>query len=222
MNHTKISLVFITTVTALFFSGCATMNTIKPQSSSKKARVIFEVPANVELSNVNTALKNAVGRRSSSFQDNENFVPEVLPDTAGAPVNKEVIGGGLIALAGGNPMIASMNTDVTGATYSIKGSEQIGTPFNKKQMAYIGAVYPSKNVTKIYLLVYYEEGSDGIIGALAKAGADTIVGADGALPFTLFIQEEFLKNLPSAKVVSATPQELNNYKLNSINQVEKK
>jgi hypothetical protein len=221
MNNAKISMVLVSTV-AILFSGCVGLNSIKPQSSSKKARIIFEVPSSVDLNTVNSALKNAIASRSTSFQDNENFVPEVLPDVAGAPVNKEVIGGGLIALAGGNPTIASMNTDISGATYSIKGTEEIGTPFNKKQMAYIGAVYPSKNITKVYLLVYYQEGSDGVIGALAKAGSDAIVGADGALPFTLQIEEKFLQNLTSAKVVSATPQELNTLKLNSINQVEKK
>jgi hypothetical protein len=198
------------------------MNTMKPQTSSKKARIIFEVPGNVELSTVNAALKNAIASRSSSMQDNENFIPEILPDTAGAPGSKDVIGGGLMALAGNNPMIMSMNTDVSGSTYSIKGNKEVGTTFNKLQLAYIGAVYPSKNVTKVYLLVFYEEGSDGMLGALAKAAENAIVGADGALAFTIAIKENFMQSIPGAKISSITPQELNNYKLNAINQVEKR
>ncbi|MDD5053576.1 MAG: hypothetical protein PHO27_12645 [Sulfuricurvum sp.] len=219
---TIVKIIAATLAGIFMMSGCATMNTMKPQSSSKKARIIFEVPANVELSSVNTALKNAIATRSSSLQDNENFIPDVLPDTAGAPASKEIIGGGLMALAGGNPMIASMNTDVSGATYTIKGNKEVGTPFNKLQMAYIGAVYPSKNVTKVYLLVFYEDGNDGMLGALSKATENAIVGGDGALAFTLAIKENFMNAIPSAKITSITPQELNMYKLNAINQMEKK
>lgn len=222
MFSTKFNMALLATVSAVLFSGCVTMNTMKPQTSSKKARIIFEVPGNVELSTVNAALKNAIASRSSSMQDNENFIPEVLPDTAGAPGSKEVIGGGLMALAGNNPMIMSMNTDVSGATYSIKGNKEVGSPFNKLQLAYIGAVYPSKNVTKVYLLVFYQEGSDGMLGALAKATENAIVGADGALAFTIAIKENFMQSIPGAKISSITPQELNNYKLNAINQVEKR
>lgn len=200
------------------FAGCAAS---KPQTSAKKARVVIDVPAKFDVETVKNALREAVAYRSDGFQETEEFIPDILPNEPGAPQIKSVFGGGITALAGGNPQFEALSTNTSDAYYTIRGLEDFGTFYNRKQMAYIGALYLSKEVHRVYLYIYYQEGSSGIIGALTKAAADQIAGAKGAIPFILQVKEKFLALVPEAQVVSAIPNELKDLKLNSINRVEK-
>ena len=193
----------------------------KPQTSAKKARVVIDVPVKFDVETVKNALKEAVAYRSDGFQETEGFPPDMLPNEPGAPQIKPVFGGGMAALAGGNPQFEALNTNTSDAYYTIRGLEEYGGFYNKKQMAYIGAVYLAKEVSRVYLYVYYQEGSSGITGALTKAITDQLAGSKGAIPFVVQIKEKFLALVPEAQVVSAMPSELKDLKLTSINRVEK-
>ena len=204
-----------TTVVAVVFllSGCSSMT---PHTTSKKARVVFEVPADVDIKKVENALREAVAYRSESFKEREDFLPETLPEKPAAP-RKNNMFGSMAAIGGGNPKFEMMQYDVSNAYYSIKGEEDISTPFHSKVMAYVGALYPSKKFYRVYLVVFYEEGSEGVQGALTKMTADALIGSEGAIPFIVQVKEKFLSELPEAKVVQASPKEIADLKLNLMN-----
>jgi hypothetical protein len=197
--------------------GCVST---KPQTSSKKARVVIDVPVSVDAERVKNALKEAVAYRSDGFQEIEGFPPDIIPTEPGSPQTKPVFGGGLAALAGGNPQFEALNTNTSDAYYTIRGQEMFGSFYNKKQMSYVGSIYSAKEVNRVYLYVFYQEGSSGITGALTKAVVDQMAGAKGAIPFVVQIKERFLASVPEAAIVSTVPSELKDLKLTSINRVE--
>ena len=206
-------------ITLLLLTGCSsTYNFTKPQQSSKKARVIIDVPASVSIDTVKAALRDAIAYRSESFKENEDFLPAKLPDEAGHPVKNNAFGS-LAAMGAGNPNMESMTYDTSKAYYFIKGKEDMSTPFHTKEMAYVGALYPAKTYSRIYLVIFYEEGSEGIGGAITKATNDILVGEEGAIPFIVQIKEKFLSLVPEAEIVSTSPSEIKKLKLDIFNTV---
>ncbi len=207
----------VSSVIILVFTGCSAMyNVTKPQQSSKKARVIIDVPSSVDINQIKDALREAIAYRSESFKENENFLPEELPEKAGHPTKNNAFGS-LAALGAGNPNMESMTYDTSNSYYFIKGKEDMSTPFTTKEMAYVGALYPAKTYNRIYLVIFYQEGSEGISGAITKATADMLIGAKGAIPFIVQVKEKFLSLMPEANVVSTSPSEIKNLKLDIFN-----
>jgi len=205
----------------LFFNGCSSMNAIKDQQSSKKARVVIDIPSDVPLEKVKQALHEAIAYRSQSFKENENFLPDTLPDEADHPKRNNTFNS-LSAFAGGSPKFESMAYDTSNAYYYIKGEEELNGLFHSKEMSYVGALYLAKSYYRVYLVVFYQEGSEGINGAISKMTANALIGAEGALPFIIQVKEKFLSIVPESKVISSTPPEIKEYRLNDMNLLSKK
>lgn len=214
-------------VLMIALSGCggvtSALNATKNQQSSEKAMVVFDIPVETDLAIVKKGLKEAIAYRSQSFQEKTNFLPAELPNVPLAPDfnGPTMFSGGLMNMAAGNPMIEMMKTNVTNSYYSLSGNEEFGSVYAKKTMAYVGALYPSKQITRVYLIVYFQEGTNGITGAIAKAMADGIVGQKGAIPFMLQVKEKFLEHVPGSFIIDVQPAELSQYGLTKINRVEK-
>lgn len=208
-------------------SGCggitSALNATKNQQSSEKAMVVFDIPVETDLATVKKGLKEAIAYRSQSFQEKTNFLPASLPDVPLAPDfnGPTMFSSGLMNMAAGNPSMEMMKTNVTNSYYSLSGTEEFGSIYAKKTMAYVGALYPSKQITRVYLIVYYQEGTSGITGAIAKAMADGIVGQKGAIPFMLQVKEKFLEFVPGSFIIDVQPEELSQYGLTKMNRVEK-
>lgn len=218
-------LIFLALISfALVGCGTSIMNATKSQQSSEKALVIIDVPTTTSLIDVKKALKEAIAHRSQSFQEKTNFLPSDLPEKPAEPNfnGKTIFGRGLMAMAAGNPQFEMMRTDVTNSYYNLSGTEEFGSVFAKKMMAYIGALYPAKSINRVYLVVYFQEGTSGITGNIAKAVADSIVGAKGAIPFMLQVKEKFLEYIPEGKIVGVQPIELNDVVLTKFNTVTTK
>jgi hypothetical protein len=208
---------------AVSVSGCVTgaLNATKTQQSSEKAMVIIDIPSSTDLASVKKGLREAIAYRSKSFRENTNFLPSELPANPLEPNfnGKTIFSGGLMNMAAGNPSIEMMKTDVTNSYYYLSGTEDLGNYFARKSMAYVGALYPAKDISRVYLVVYFQEGTSGIQGALTKAMADSIIGGKGAIPFMLQVKEKFLDNVPAGKVVKVQPIELNDVMLTRFNTV---
>lgn len=207
----------VASIALLLLSGCSSMyNVTKTQQSSKKARVIIDIPSDVDIAKVKIALREAIAYRSESFKENENFLPEVLPEKAGHP-SKNNSFGSLAAFGAGNPQMESMTYDTSSSYYYIKGEEDMSTPFNDKVIAYIGALYPAQTYNRVYLVIFYQEGSEGISGAITKATADMLTGSKGAIPFIVQVKEKFLSLVPEATVIQTSPAEIKALKLDMLN-----
>jgi len=194
----KLSLVL---AIGLFFVGCA-VTSLDRKVSTKKARIIFFVPKTVSPETVQKKLYEAISFRVSNIKENENFFPEQLPDKPNHPKELQMFSK-LSALSYGNPNIEMMKTDTSNAFYTVQGEGSTGSPFYKNLEFYKGAIYPYKDGYKVYLYMFYKEGTDGLMGAITKKVSDTILGRDDMrLLYVAQIRDEFLENLPEAKIES--------------------
>jgi len=209
MIKRKIQLIF-TILLGTFLLGCASLNN---QVSTKKARVIYFVPKTVKSDKVKEALLNAITLRTQDVKDVENFMPEQLPNKPAHPIRKNIFGA-LNTLAAGNPKLEATQLDVTNSWYSVEGSEEMGTPFNRQYVVYKGAIYPYKDGYKVYIYEFYQEGVDGLMGHLTKAVAETISGEKAPLLFIAQISNKFKESVPGAKLENVSPSDLKKIQLN--------
>ena len=219
MKH-NISFILLSTTSAFIFSGCVGTSLMDTKVSAKKARMIFTVPAHVSAEKVKKALYDGISYRVSDMSENENFLPETLEAKAQTPKRLNAFGG-MSTLMQGNPKFAMMQVDTTNAYYTVQGSLGMNSGFNAKSESYKGAIYPSQEGYKVYIYQFYQEGSDGLMGKLIDASIKSIVGKDSALVYAAQIRDNFLKELPEAKVSSIQPSKLARIKLNVLG-VQKK
>ena len=204
-------LLLIFPLIVLIFTGCLAVTN---QVSTKKARVIYDVPNTVDADKVKEALKKAIGLRVEDIKDIENFFPEELPDKPAHPVNKNVFGA-LSTIAAGNPQIEAMQLDTSNAWVTVQGTETMGTPFNRRFIVYKGAIYPYKKGYRVYIYEFYQEGTDGIMGHITKEMAQAMTGnIEASLLLISQISNRFKEEVPSAKLISVYPSELKKIKLN--------
>jgi len=195
---------------ALLISGCAVTNN---QVSTRKARVIYFVPKTVDSEKIKDALLNAITLRTTDVKDVENFMPEKLPAQPAHPVRKNIFGA-LNTFAAGNPKLEATQLDTSNAWYSVEGTEEMGTPFDRQYVVYKGAIYPYKDGYKVYIYEFYQEGVDGLMGHLTKAVAEAVSGEKAPLLFIAQISNRFKEKIPEAKLVDVSPTSLKKIKLN--------
>ena len=195
--------------------GCAGSSMMDTKVTTKKARIIFYVPKTVELDNLTKALYEAVSYRVSDLKENENLLPEELPSKPGSPKKTQMFGG-LAAMAGGNPQFEMMQLDTSNAYYTVSGAASMATDFNSKAEYYKAAIYPYKDGYKVYLYLFYQEGTDSIFGAITKAAVDSITGKEGSLLFMAQVRDKFLKLVPQAVIKSQSPRKLEKVVLNGV------
>ena len=208
---------YLLVLLVFLLSGCvSSVGTSKV--SSKKSRIIFEVPASVNSEKVSESLFEAVNLRVNDLQTNENFLPEQLPaqpegpKSSGSAISSQLQG--LAAMAGGSPALEMMNLNTTNAYYTVSGQGGSSSSFNKQEEYYKAAVYPYKDGYKIYLYLFYKEGTNGIVGALAKSALASVVGNEGSLLYMAQVRDKFIKFIPEAKIISQSPSKLNQVVLN--------
>ncbi|MBL1244680.1 MAG: hypothetical protein COA39_009890 [Sulfurimonas sp.] len=213
---TKKNLLLITTVTVLInLSGCAGASIMDTKVSTKKARVIFEVSKDAEIDKVTKALYEAVSYRVSDLNENEGLLPEELPLKAKAPKQSQAFGR-LAALAGNSPSFQMMQLDTSNAYYTVSGKGSMASEFSTKAEYYKAAIYPYKDGYKIYMYLFYQEGTDGIMGALTDMAVKSIVGKEGALLYAAQVRDKFKELLPEATIKSQSPRKLEKVVLNGI------
>ena len=214
---TKKIFLFITTVMVVInFTGCAFTSFGDKRVSSKKARIIFEIDSSVELDKVTKGLYDAVSYRVSNLKENENLLPENLPAKPASPNHSQMFGRGMVSMFNGNPQIEMMQLDTSNAYYTVSGAGGMTSGFNAKAEYYKGAVYPYKGGYKVYLYLFYQEGTDGIIGTLIDATVKAIVGKDGVLLYMAQVRDKFKELVPELVIKSQNPSKLNKIELNSI------
>ena len=213
---TKRVFLIITTLTVIIgLSGCAGASIMDTKVSSKKARIIFEVPNTVPIEKVTKGLYDAVSYRVSDLQENENLLPEELPAKAESPKQSQMFRG-MASMAGGNPKFQMMQLDTSNAYFTVSGAGTMASGFNAKAEYYKAAVYPYKNGYKVYIYLFYQEGTDGIMGALTKMAVDSIVGQEGALLFVAQVRDKFMKEVPEAVIKNQSPRKLEKIVLNAV------
>jgi len=186
--------------------------------------IVFDIPAKTSIEQIKMGLRESISFRAQGFQENENFLPNPLPENPEQPQfgsNQSGRMGMFANIASGNPQFEMLRTNINNAYYSLKGTEKFGSIIAKKELAYMGAFYPAKNINRVYLIVYYQEGSAGITGGLAHMMTNAIVGEKGAIPFMLQVKEKFISYVPNAVISNSQPADLADYKLNEYNRVEK-
>lgn len=189
----------------------------KPHTESRKAQYVINVPTNVPLYKVNDALKDAISYRTDDYKTNENFLPNVLPEKPGDITQNDMFGS-MGSLVSGNPQAELMEADTSKAYYTVTGTMNIGSFWYKEEAAFIGAVYPSKKTTRIYLRIYYQSGSQGgIYGAISEMTSNEISKSQPALYFIAQVESKLKEKIPSLKVVRTMPEDLKNVKLNAVN-----
>ena len=191
----------------LGLSGCAS-SMMTNQESSKQARIIFEVPNSVNLEDVKNALQGAITHRTTDIKEQENLPPEELPEKAGHPIQGRGFGGMMGALTAGNPSFAMMKINTSNAYYTITGKSESGSMVSSVVSYFKGAIYPYKGGAKIYIYQFYKEGTKGLIGHLAKAMAEKMVGEDTQLLYIAQVRDKFLELVPQAKIKSQSPSKL--------------
>lgn len=214
MKRGVISLV-LAMVVGFILNGCAASTAMSNKNTTKKSRIIFDVSDKYDVEKIKSALTNAVSERVPNLRENENFFPDSLPEKPSKPVYKNMFGG-LGAMAKGNPQFEMMSLNTSNAYYTISGNGGMDSGFNRKIEVYKGAIYPYKKGYRIYLYLFYEEGTDGLMGTLTKTMVDSIVGEDGALLYMAQVRDAFLKEIPDATIISQSPRKLTKLNLNTI------
>ena len=205
----------LSAILSIVFTGCATTSMMDKKVSSKKARIIFNVSSEIDIEKVKTGLYDAVSLRVSDLNENENLLPEELPQKPLSPKQSKMFSQ-LAAMGAGNPSFEMMQLDMSNAYYSVSGQASMASGFNTKAEYYKAAVYPYQDGYKVYLYLFYQEGTDGIMGALTKKIADSIVGKEGSLLYMAQVRDEFIKSLPKATIMSQSPRKLEKVVLNDI------
>ena len=184
--------------------------------SSKKARIIFLVPNTYEPQQVQEALYEAISFRADNLHENENFFPETLPEKPGSPKTASLLGGKFSALAQGNPKFEAMSIDTSNAFYTVIGDAEAVSPVSGNVAIFQGAIYPYKEGYKVYLYLFYQEGSEGLIGSIVDKISKSMVGEkDIRLVYIAQARDEFLTKIPDAKIVSQFPFKLAQVKTES-------
>jgi hypothetical protein len=203
-------------VITILLSGCVSLNN---QVSMKKARVIYDVPKTVDSEKVKESLLSAISSRTEDIKDIENLMPEELPEKPEHPiVNKNNIFAGLAPIANGNPEFEAMQLDTHNAWFSVQGKEEFKSIFNSNYVVYKGAIYPYKDGYKVYIYEFYREGTNGIVGHLAKKITKSVTKEETPLLLIAQISGKFKKKIPSAKLINAAPSKLKKIQLNWFNQ----
>ena len=211
----KFNLIGVVILIILSITGCGSTSIGDNRKSIKKARAIFYVPKSISAEKVAKGLYNAVSLRVNDLRDNENLLPEILPDKPQSPTNNRMFKG-IIGMSGGNASLEMMQLDMSNAYYTVMGNGAMKTQFNSKEELYKAGIYPYKDGYKVYIYLFYEEGTEGLTGALTKFMTDSIVGGDGALVFIAQIRDKFLKEIPDAKVTNQSPSKLEKIVLNNV------
>ena len=215
MFHRVLSLM-ISIFTISLFTGCAS-SMLDKRVSTKKARVIFFVPAKYSPEQVQKALYEAISFRADNLKEQENFFPEKLPDQPDSPKQTSLFGGRFAVLAQGDPNFEAMNLNTSNAFYTVTGTGKASSPVFANYAVFKGAIYPYKDGYKVYIYLFYKEGSDGIMGALVQGISSSIVGQkDTRLLYMAQVRDEFLKKIPDAKITSEFPLSLSKIKTKSI------
>jgi len=201
-------------------SGCAGASITDTRVSSKQARIIFEVPKDVDIDKITKSLYEAISYRVSDLSENEGLLPEKLPEKPGYPQNTSL--GNLAVMAGNNITLKMMQLDMSNSYYYVSGQGSMSTAFNDQLEYYKAAVYPYKDGYKIYIYLFYQEGVDGILGSLTDMAVKSIVGQDGALLYMAQIRDKFKNLVPEAKITSQSPRKLEKIVLNDIGWVKEK
>jgi len=196
-------------------SGCAGASMMDTRISSKKARIIFDVPKTVPEDKLSTDLYEAISYRVSDLKENKNLFPEELPIKAGSPKQSQIFSR-LSSMAGGNPKFEMMQLDTSNAYYTVSGEGGMSSGFNAQEEYYKAAIYPYVNGYKVYIYLFYQEGSDGIMGSLTNKAVGAIIGERGALLYAAQIRDKFKKLVPEAVIKSQSPRKLEKITLNSI------
>jgi hypothetical protein len=200
-------------IVALFvvleFGGCAS-SMLTNQETSKQARIIFNVPKNLEPEKVVQALRGAFNHRCSDIKEYENLMPEELPEKPEHPTrNQSLFKGGLInSLTAGNPSFEMMKVNTSNAYYTITGKSQTKDIANSIESHFKGAIYPYTNGYKVYIYQFYKEGAKGLLGHISKAMAEKMVGQDTQLLYIAQVRDKFLELLPQAKILNQSPNKL--------------
>ncbi len=205
--------VFITM--AIGFVGCST-SMLDTQVRNKQARIIIEVPSNVDEETLKHALKEAIALRVSSLKENENLFPEELPQKPPKPeINKQFKKLAAVMGRGMNAAMQYRSRDLSNAWYSIGGSGGMTSEYLNRAEYYKAGIYPYKDGYKIYIYQFYTEGTDGILGNLTSAAVDAIVGSDGALLYMAQVRDAFINDIP-IKTINQSPKKLEKINLNAI------
>ena len=213
---TKRSFLIITIFSVIIgLSGCAGASIMDTKVSSKKARVIFEVPNTVSMGKVTKGLYEAISYRVSDLQENENLLPEELPNKAGSPKQSQMFRG-LSAMAGGNPKFQMMQLDTSNAYYTVSGEGGMASGFNAQAEYYKASIYPYKDGYKVYIYLFYQEGTDGIMGSLTNMAVKSIIGQERALLYMAQIRDKFKKEIPEAVIKNQSPRKLEKVVLNAV------
>ncbi len=210
----KISLFFFIVSS---FIGCAQVSMDK-KVKNKEARVIFFIDKSADEEELKKSLYDAISYRVSNLTENEGLLPEELPKKPGHPKINEQFKK-LMAFTGGNGASAGMryrSLDVSNAFYSVSGEGKMTSDFNNKAEYYKAAIYPYIDGYKVYIYLFYTEGTDGLIGSLTNAAVKSIVGNESALLFMAQVRDKFLEKEKNAKVLSQSPRKLEKIKLNAI------
>lgn len=206
----------LSTVIILTFTGCAS-SMLDQRVSTKKARVIFLVPKKYTPQQVQKALYEAISFRADDIQEQENFFPETLPEKPDSPKQGSIFGGRFAALAQGDPNFEAMNLNTSNAFYTVTGKAKAASPVFANYAVFKGAIYPFKDGYKVYIYLFYKEGSDGIMGGLVQGIASSIVGQkDTRLLYIAQVRDEFLQHIKDAKIISEYPFTLSKIKTKSI------
>ena len=210
-----ITTVGLTLLIALI-TGCSGASVMDTKVSSKQARIIFDVPKTVDTETLTKALYDSVSIRVSDLTESEGLMPEVLPDTPAGPTQNQGAMRLMAMTGGGNASMSMMALDTSNSYYWVMGKGKSESEYMSRSESYKAAIYPYKDGYKIYMYLFYTEGTDGILGNLTSAAVNSIVGQDGAILFIAQARDQFMKEVPSAKVLSQSPQKLNNVNLNAI------
>jgi len=208
--------IFIYTLVALIsLSACAGLSSMDERVSSKEARIIFFVPKTVPEEQLKKALYDAISYRVGHIQENEGLFPEELPTKPGSPKQSKMFRG-LASVANGNPKFKMMQLDTSNAYYTVSGEGGYATQFNAQLEYYKAAIYPYSDGYKVYIYLFYQEGSDGIMGELTNKSVEAIIGERGALLYAAQIRDKFKELVPEAVIKSQRPRKLEKIILNDI------
>lgn len=205
-----ISLLALFTI-SFFVTGCVGNSMLDNRKSSKKARVIFEVPKSVELKSVTNALYESISVRVNNIEEEEGLEPEDLPLQPEKP-KKSNATEGMRFLLQGSPSYEVMKLDTSNAYYTVSGRHTTLMQSNSVEEYYKGAIYPYQKGYKVYIYLFYKEGSKGLSGAIAGAVSKAIIGKDTILFTMSKVRNKFKELIPQAKIKSQSPRTLKNIK----------
>lgn len=156
-----------------------------------RTRIVFDVPQNVDVKQLELNLKDALNDYSDKLNDYKGFMPDDLPAEPSEAQKWQTA--------------SEINYD--DALYALRGYYLFRMFGNSDAQVFIATIYPHINGYRVYLYTYFRA-SYNFLGMLASFTKDQVggTGLNAGFERTIKIRDSFMIHQKNAKLYRQSPE----------------